>query len=100
MKTGIYIKKSNPERDCIVRDETITAYEEIAKEYASCKSDLVFPFATNCVDLRETGGARARWNETFYINDDCENILKEDTVILFEILDFNPKQLAARETTN
>jgi len=36
MKTGIYIKKSNPERDCIVRDETITAYEEIAKEYASC----------------------------------------------------------------
>ena len=36
----------------------------------------------------------------FYVNDDCENILKEDTVILFEILDFNPKQLAARELNN
>jgi len=34
------------------------------------------------------------------VNDDCENILKEDTVILFEILDFNPKQLAARELNN
>lgn len=32
----------------------------------------------------------AEWNEEFVINERAEHILQSDTVILFEILDFNP----------
>ncbi|KAL4450258.1 hypothetical protein ABPG74_008964 [Tetrahymena malaccensis] len=100
MKNGIYVQKSKNDRDCIIRGESLAIFDETKKEYESFKNDLIYSFATNCVDLREAGGARARWNETFLINEEIDNILKEDVIILFEVLDFNPKQLQTRDFNN
>ncbi|KAL4475781.1 hypothetical protein ABPG72_011558 [Tetrahymena utriculariae] len=100
MKNGIYVQKSKNDRDCIIRGESLAIFDETKKEYESYKNDLIYSFATNCVDLREAGGARARWNETFLINEEIDNILKEDVIILFEVLDFNPKQLQTRDFNN
>ena len=53
----------------------------------------IAPFATNCTDLRAKGVFKAKWNETIKINEEADAILQEDNLILFEILDFNHKDL-------
>lgn len=64
IKTGTYIKKSRKDRNCLSHYETITIFDDINKEYNAAECDFIIPFSTSCVDLREEGGAKVRWNES------------------------------------
>lgn len=55
--------------------------------------EFIPAFATNCCDLRFTGGSRAIWNEEILINEVSEYLYNPEVVIIFEILDFHPMYL-------
>ena len=51
----------------------------------------ILPFATNCCDLRLNGESIAIFNEKFIIDQESQEFLKQEPIILFEILDLNLK---------
>ena len=53
--------------------------------------EFIPPFATNNCDLRVSGNTRARWTDKILVDEDALNIFTPNTIILFEILDFNKK---------
>ena len=55
--------------------------------------EFIPAFASNCCDLREAGNARARFNHQIYLNEDATAFFNENTVALFEVLDYNVKML-------
>ena len=50
----------------------------------------MLPFSTQMFDMRISGVNYCEWNEEFVINEYASNILQENVVFLFEILEFNP----------
>jgi hypothetical protein len=51
---------------------------------------------TKPYDLRVKGETIAVWDHTLKINEDLEHVFSTNTMILFEILDFNPKLLVEK----
>ena len=91
MTTGKYLAKTNPSAPAITNKETFTVLQRVDQGCASKESecDFVPPFATRYCDFRITGENRAEFYESFMINESLESIYSENTVILFEILDYN-----------
>jgi jouberin len=94
IKTGCFLRKTNA-------GPAVNYYEHIGqltsnKEYATGNAPFFVPFSTKPLDLRITGENDPHWNEEFLINDDAQVFLSPDTVLLFEILDFNFKLVKAR----
>lgn len=52
--------------------------------------DFFLPLSTQMYDMRIKGVNFCEWNEEFVINELASNIFKENVVILFEVLEFNP----------
>ena len=100
MLTGEYLKKTNqisvreaPERtkiNALSHFEKLTFVSE-NKDCSHSDIDFIPPFATNCCDLRISGNTRAKWTDKILINEDCSSLLGPNTLILFELLDFNKK---------
>lgn len=66
---------------------------------------MILPFATNPCDFRKLGNSVSKWNQSinrimlgFYINFPAEKLINPDTVILFEVLDFNHQALLYKDT--
>lgn len=66
---------------------------------------MILPFATSCTDFRELGNSKGLWNQSiiqfylgFYINFPATTFFTADTLILFEILDFNHQALTYKDT--
>lgn len=87
IQTGEYLKKTRS--NAISHCEKLTFIH--GKECTDSEIDFIPPFATNCCDLRVSGNTRARWTDKIMIDEDAANICTPDTVILFELLDFNKK---------
>jgi len=58
-------------------------------EFSSSVLDIIPPFATCPYDLREKGESYAEWNEDFYINEKASNLLDDNNIFFFELLDYN-----------
>lgn len=61
------------------------------KKYHSGNCPFIPPFSTPPCDLRDKGENDPHWDEEFILDDDAFFLLDPNTVILFEILDFNFK---------
>ena len=93
LKTGKYVQKSDfsapaitrIERNFIMRHDKNTNHLEMS----SSLLDMIPPFATCPYDLREKGESFAEWNEDFYINEKASNLLDDNIIFFFEVLDYN-----------
>ena len=59
--------------------------------------DFLLPFATQFFDMRIKGNNSCQWNEEFIINEYAQNILQNNVVILFEMLEMNPSMIYNRD---
>ena len=66
---------------------------------------MILPFATSCSDFKELGNSKGLWDESnknvnaeFYINFPANQLFTENTLFLFEILDFNHQALTYKDT--
>jgi len=60
-----------------------------SKEFSSGEAPYVLPFSTPPCDLRVTGENDPHFDQEFILDEEAYHLLTPDTVILFEILDFN-----------
>jgi len=88
--TGKYLAKTRPDRPSISNKENVTVIEK-DKTVRSIESDFIPPFATSYCDLRVSGKSHASFYKDFLINEDLRHIYGETTVIIFELLDYNPE---------
>ena len=93
LRTGKYIQKSDFSIPCISRGEkNFVMHNNIElghMEFSSSLLDIIPPFATCPYDLRERGESYAEWNEDFYINEKASNLLDDNNIFFFELLDYN-----------
>ena len=93
LKTGKYLQKSDFSIPCIARGEknfTMSKNTQTGHmEFSSSLLDIIPPFATCPYDLRERGESYAEWNEDFYINEKASNLLDDNNIFFFELLDYN-----------
>ena len=93
LKTGKYIQKSDFSAPAISRNENnfIMRHDKNTDhlELSTSLLDMIPPFATCPYDLREKGESYAEWNEDFYINEKASNLLDDNNIFFFEILDYN-----------
>ena len=93
LKTGKYIQKSDFNIPCLSRKEKnfiMNNNKEVGHmEFSSSVLDIIPPFATCPYDLRERGESYAEWNEDFYINEKASNLLDDNNIFFFELLDYN-----------
>ncbi len=91
IRTGKYLAKRNPSQPAVTNRESaaVIQYAGASSATREIDSDFVPPFATRYCDFRITGENRADYYESFMVNEPLENIYNENTVILFEILDYN-----------
>ena len=93
LKTGKYIQKSDFSAPSISRNENnfIMRHDKNTNhlELSTSLLDMIPPFATCPYDLREKGESYAEWNEDFYINEKASNLLDDNNIFFFEILDYN-----------
>jgi hypothetical protein len=94
MKTQKYLAKSDERLPGTYNNESLQ-YIDAGGNIQRAPVDYLLPMATQMNDLRIKGEMMAEWNEEFVINEKSVNIFDPETLILFEILDFNP-DLAAR----
>lgn len=55
----------------------------------------LYPFCTRPFDLKSVGELRPQWKERFLLNVTKEEILKDNVVILFEVMDWNLSTLSS-----
>ena len=93
LQTGKYLQKSDFAVPCISRGEKNfvmnNSIESGHMEFSSSVLDIIPPFATCPYDLREKGESYAEWNEDFYINEKASNLLDDNNIFFFELLDYN-----------
>ena len=93
LKTGKYLQKSDFSIPSISRGEkNFVMYNnrELGHmEFSSSLLDIIPPFATCPYDLRERGESYAEWNEDFYINEKASNLLDDNNIFFFELLDYD-----------
>eukprot|EP01022_Parablepharisma_sp_SALTPOND_P016979 TRINITY_DN2616_c4_g1_i1.p2 TRINITY_DN2616_c4_g1~~TRINITY_DN2616_c4_g1_i1.p2 ORF type:complete len:610 (+),score=76.17 TRINITY_DN2616_c4_g1_i1:2030-3859(+) len=91
ISTGKYLAKANPGVQAVSNKENVTViqHSDTGNEVRDIDSDFIPPFATRYCDLRITGENRAEFYESFLINEGLDSIYNENTVLLFEILDYN-----------
>ena len=93
LQTGKYLQKSDFEVPCISRGEKNFVMNNNIElghmEFSSSVLDIIPPFATCPYDLREKGESYAEWNEDFYINEKASNLLDDNNIFFFELLDYN-----------
>jgi len=89
----------------IFHSEALTYFDAGERKYESSNNDIILPFATKCCNFRELGNSRGYWNQSnynfkleFYINFPAEVFFHPNTIILFEILDFNHQALLYKDT--
>ncbi len=92
IQTSRYIQKKIPDVPCFsVKEKNLIINKNSAEMYEFQENalDYIPPFSTPPYDLREKGESYAEWNEEFIINEDAANIFNPNTVLFFEILDYN-----------
>jgi WD40 repeat protein len=99
--TGKYLAKSRPDDSSISNKENITFIQQNEQDLfvRSNRADFIPPFATRYCDFRVSGENRAEFYEGFWINENLEHIYSETTVIIFELLDYNPELILNDEPT-
>ncbi len=97
ISTGKYLAKMDS-AICVVSNKenvSVAQYSEQGCAVKELDSDFIPPFATRYCDFRVTGENRAEYYESFLINESLESLYSENTVLLFEILDYNPGLILA-----
>jgi len=90
--TGKYLAKMNPSQNSVTYKESaaVMSYNEQGCASKEIELDFIPPFATRYCDFRILGENRAEFYESFTINESLESLYSDNTIILFEILDYNP----------
>lgn len=100
MNTNMYLAKSNKDQNGISSRETANIFQMVEDKDNLKKTpfhvpvDFLLPFSTRMYDMRIKGVNYCEWDEEFVINDDAKHIFSKNTIILFEILEFNPELVA------
>lgn len=68
-----------------------------AGRFEQKESDYFLPISTQFYDMRIQGQNSCQWNEEFVINECAPNILKDNVIFLFEILEVNSQLIAENQ---
>ena len=96
MNTGKYLAKEESDQPGIYNKESCNFWkmtqegENVEKKPLKGEVNFLLPFSTKMFDMRISGVNFCEWNEEFIVNEYASNLLRENVVILFEILEFNP----------
>lgn len=94
MKSKKYLAKSQNDQNGISSRETANVFkktEEVSNYVPfNVPTDFLLPFSTRMYDMRIKGVNYCEWDEEFVINEEARKIFDRNTLILFEILEFNP----------
>lgn len=101
LNTLRYIQKQNFKEQVFSRKEKNlkVMHNSTTKDYQFIESELdyIHPFTTCPYDLRDKGEPFANWLEEFVINEDASNIFRSNTVIFFEVLDYDFTSLTGNQ---
>ena len=95
METMNYLHKTDVDQGGIYNIES-AGYFNKAKKFVSEKVDYYLPMSTKLYDLRVKAEHKANWNEDFTIDIKLERFFDKNTLVLFEILDFNPALIGSK----
>ena len=93
----MYLAKTHKEQNGISSRETANIFQMVEEKEKTTKTpfampvDFLLPFSTRMYDMRIKGVNYCEWDEEFVINEDASKIFNKNTIILFEILEFNPE---------
>lgn len=87
LETHQYLKKPDA-RNALSYFESMVQLNS-SSGYFTGNCDILYPFCTPPYDMRVSGECDPHWNTEFMIDQDAGLLLNANTVILFEILDFN-----------
>ena len=88
LETWKPLAKSSPDRPGTTHFESVQMLKSDGKLEGK-ETDYLLPIATKFFDMRIQGQNSCQWNEEFIINECAPNVLKENVVFLFEILEVN-----------
>eukprot|EP01135_Chromosphaera_perkinsii_P010019 Nk52_evm54s1992 gene=Nk52_evmTU54s1992 len=88
-KTGMYLSKKNPEKSAVEFYENGSGNQNGQQEGGLINGiDFIIPVITKPFDFKKEKSLTPIWNETILINEDYLHLVDEDTLVLFEVLDF------------
>lgn len=92
MDTNKYLAKKDRAEPGVANKESCNFFqvEGDQKEARKIPVDFFMPMSTQMYDMRVKGVNFCEWNEDFIINECAEHLLKQNVLIMFEILEFNP----------
>jgi len=88
MDTCMYLRKDKPDAPGVYNKESCSRIDNNKVIYRE-NDNFLLPFSTNFFDMRIKGQNQCSWKETFVVNQPANYLLKESTVLLFEILECN-----------
>jgi len=92
-QTKKYLAKQNVNVPGVAFHENVNYFRlsENKDKKVPLKSDanFILPMSTQMYDMRIKGNNYCEWDEDFIINEKVRNLLKQNVIIIFEILDFN-----------
>lgn len=93
LNTLRYLQKQNFKEQVFSRREKNlkVCHNKTTNDYQFTETELdyIHPFTTCPYDLRDKGEPFANWVEEFVLNEDASNIFKSNTIIFFEVLDYD-----------
>jgi hypothetical protein len=88
MDTCMYLKKDRSDTSAVYNKESCSQIDK-SKVIHKESANFLLPFSTNFFDMRIKGQNQCSWKESFVVNQPASHLLKESTVLLFEILECN-----------
>ncbi|OQR94091.1 jouberin [Thraustotheca clavata] len=87
--SGAYMLKKDPLRASTYASEPTTFFDGNGIKH--CTSEYILPIATRPCLLSANGQGIPKWNEELNFNDAYANFIRPETIVLFELVDFNPR---------
>ena len=91
--TSQYVQKTQPNLNILPFNENVSIItkQNNSVQIKEIETSFILPLSTRPFDLRISGETKAEYEEAFIIKELVGDIIKESTVMLFEILDYNHK---------
>lgn len=92
MDTYKYLAKADSLKPGVANKES-ASFLDAGKHSTRALTDFLLPLSTQMFDLRIRGMNLAQWDEDFILNEYAAHLLKPNVLLLFELLDFNPRMI-------
>jgi len=70
------------------------------REFYNDRCDYIMPLSTGFTDLREKKNQKPIWDEDFFIDCPVDSLINKNSLILFEILDYDASLIINKNTQN